>query len=116
MIKSRLICEMKLPYEVYCDKKLPHEGAETTYKYGKKMSCLHHAHGKHSWSFCLMLEKEGFQCCYESKYLSSCTRITPSGETRIDLQDSKLDRFKLIFFKRQINEELEKMRREHENC
>jgi len=90
IVKSRVICEMELPYNLppmiineryFCTDKGIRDG--------------------------LIFGERGFRC---SKHDWECSRIFPSGKIRI----GNMDRFRLTFFKRQINEELERMRKEYE--
>jgi hypothetical protein len=87
IVKSRVICEMELPYD------LPPMIINERY------FCTDRTKAGLIFGEC------GFRC---SKYHWECSRIFPSGEIRI----GNMDRFRLTFFKRQINEELERMRKE----
>lgn len=54
-----------------------------------------------------MMGENGFRC---KRYGWECARVSPSGEFQIV---RTMDRFRLTFSKRQIHEELERMRKEY---
>ena len=97
MVQSQIICRMKLPYQLFSD------------------SCGDYV-GWYSCTDCLdtnsndglMLGENGFRC---KRYEWECARVSPSGEFQIV---RTLDSFRFTFFKRQIHEELERMRKEYE--
>ena len=91
MVNSQVICKMKLPYQFSCK---PYEG---------RYSCTDCWDTNRNDG--LMLGENGFRC---KRYEWECARVSPSGKFRTA---RTMDRFRLTFFRRQINEELERMER-----
>ena len=90
---------------------------ELYYEDGECRKCSHSEFD----SSCLRLTRRGFKCCPDNIRSWECERITSSGNisnrrrsrglktVNLDLS-VVIDRFKLSFFKRQILEEVEKVR------
>ena len=97
MVQSQIICRMELPYQL----------SDSYYgDYRMLLSCTDCLDTNSNDG--LMLGENGFRC---KRYEWECARVSPSGEFQIV---RTLDRFRLTFFRRQINEELERMRKEYE--
>jgi len=88
VIKSRVICEMKIPYPD-----------------GVSLSC--------DGPYSLFLREEGFGCrASRTDEETSCYRVSKTGE----ILRGSYDHLRFLFFKRRINEELERMRKEYEEA
>jgi len=96
---------------------------ELYYEDGERHKCPTYV--LHPADCCLSLTDTGFKCCLrspgeEKTFFWKCIRVTLGGNVAQrylktgELSEFTIDRFKLTFFKRQILEEVEKVR--HKGC